>query len=578
MKQINYSYQFADLVLNTRLGTLVRNAEEEIKLPWLSYRLLCVLCEAAPAIVSQQQLIEAVWPDAVIGDETLKQRVKLLRKSLGDNATEPKYLEAIRGRGYRMLPQVQALERVPARGQNISPLDLVIDSHIPNLSGGAYPLNWRVTSALLLGMLLLMLSLALFSSYFAAPPKATQTTRLQSESFADELYDKGLEYYHRYRAEDNRHAIDLFHSAIEIEPQMARAYAGLADAYSQGVFQFNAPPQWQQLAIDSAYKAISLEPDLAQGYKALGLAYYNKGWLAKATSANLRALQKQPDYNEAMSNLGYIYREMGQLALSLDWTNRALEAKKDYSVSLVHKAQTLTALGDYPGARDLLDKALLLQPDSQLANEALGHWYMWQGKFSEAGTHHQTLLAVQPEQPAFVLGLAENLFYLGQLQQSRALALGLHNAGAASAVADSAVADNAIAASAATGSLNSSFNSNLNSNSVRQGALLALLTESEPSETEVQTLAKAFLNALSQGSDKPGDSWALAQIYAALGETATSRRYLIQAINQGWLAVELTLKHPSFAHMLQDPGFRRLITEMRALRQQQRTAAGLGND
>ena len=42
----------------------------------------------------------------VVGPETLKQRVKLLRESLSDSSRRPRYVETVRGRGYRLLPAV----------------------------------------------------------------------------------------------------------------------------------------------------------------------------------------------------------------------------------------------------------------------------------------------------------------------------------------------------------------------------------------------------------------------------------------------------------------------------------------
>ena len=99
-------YLIADLILDVQRGELRRECEV-ITLPKLSYDLLVALAQAAPALLSQEELISRVWPERVIGDETLKQRIKLLRKSLGDDASAPQYIVAVRGRGYRLLPTVK---------------------------------------------------------------------------------------------------------------------------------------------------------------------------------------------------------------------------------------------------------------------------------------------------------------------------------------------------------------------------------------------------------------------------------------------------------------------------------------
>ena len=41
--------------------------------------------------------------------ENVAQRVKLLRQGLSDDASEPRFIETVRGKGYRLIPSVQAV-------------------------------------------------------------------------------------------------------------------------------------------------------------------------------------------------------------------------------------------------------------------------------------------------------------------------------------------------------------------------------------------------------------------------------------------------------------------------------------
>jgi len=52
------------------------------------------------------QLLTEVWGDVVVGDETVKQRVRMLRQSLSETGDQPKYLESVRSIGYRLIPSV----------------------------------------------------------------------------------------------------------------------------------------------------------------------------------------------------------------------------------------------------------------------------------------------------------------------------------------------------------------------------------------------------------------------------------------------------------------------------------------
>jgi TolB-like protein/DNA-binding winged helix-turn-helix (wHTH) protein len=87
----------------------VRRAGTVIPLKALSFDLLVTLVRAAPALVSFEQLSERVWPGLVITPETIVQRVKLLRGALDDDPHAPRYIEGVRGRGYRMVAEVRPL-------------------------------------------------------------------------------------------------------------------------------------------------------------------------------------------------------------------------------------------------------------------------------------------------------------------------------------------------------------------------------------------------------------------------------------------------------------------------------------
>ncbi|MGD2130259.1 MAG: winged helix-turn-helix domain-containing protein [Lysobacterales bacterium] len=84
----------------------VRRGNEAISLPRLSYRLLIALAEAAPDVLSHDEMVSRVWPGRVITPETITQRVRLLRQALGDDAQDPRYIGLVRGEGYRLLVDV----------------------------------------------------------------------------------------------------------------------------------------------------------------------------------------------------------------------------------------------------------------------------------------------------------------------------------------------------------------------------------------------------------------------------------------------------------------------------------------
>jgi TolB-like protein/DNA-binding winged helix-turn-helix (wHTH) protein/Tfp pilus assembly protein PilF len=81
-----------------------------LDLPDLSFRLLAALVLAAPERVTKDQLIREIWNDVVVSDETLAQRVRLLRQLLDEDSQNPRYIVSVRGRGYRLICPVEPLD------------------------------------------------------------------------------------------------------------------------------------------------------------------------------------------------------------------------------------------------------------------------------------------------------------------------------------------------------------------------------------------------------------------------------------------------------------------------------------
>ena len=107
-------WRLNDLRIDVRRGT-VHRGDEEIVLPRLSFELLIALVHAAPGIAAHDRLLDEVWPDVTVNEETLKQRVKLLRAALGDSSSQPRYIANVRGRGYRLAGPVVAEARAEPR-------------------------------------------------------------------------------------------------------------------------------------------------------------------------------------------------------------------------------------------------------------------------------------------------------------------------------------------------------------------------------------------------------------------------------------------------------------------------------
>jgi transcriptional activator of cad operon len=101
-------FRIDDLEVDVGKAEVTRGGEK-IALPKLSFDLLCALINAAPTIVTNDELLQQVWPGLLVSPESVAQRVKLLRSAIGDDSQQPRYILGVRGRGYRLIPAVERL-------------------------------------------------------------------------------------------------------------------------------------------------------------------------------------------------------------------------------------------------------------------------------------------------------------------------------------------------------------------------------------------------------------------------------------------------------------------------------------
>jgi TolB-like protein len=125
-----------------------------LPLPKLSFDFLLAMIEAAPGIVSLDELMDRVWAGVIVSPETVSQRAKLLRDALGDDSRSPRYLLAVRGRGYRL---IAAVSPVPA--------DAALEARVADEVGGhespARPFGgrWPVRVAVLVTVTAILVAL-----------------------------------------------------------------------------------------------------------------------------------------------------------------------------------------------------------------------------------------------------------------------------------------------------------------------------------------------------------------------------------------------------------------------------------
>ncbi len=87
---------------------------ELVPLTAKSFAVLRYLVERSQRLVTRDDLFDAIWPQTYVSDGALRACIRELRRALQDSASEPRFIETVRGRGYRFVADVTTRPREPA--------------------------------------------------------------------------------------------------------------------------------------------------------------------------------------------------------------------------------------------------------------------------------------------------------------------------------------------------------------------------------------------------------------------------------------------------------------------------------
>ncbi len=91
--------QLEDLTIDQNRQTVSRNGEP-ISLTYTEYKILDLLVRNRKKIFSLENIYQSVWDENAVSDSAVMMHIKNLRKKLGDNSRQPKYIKTAWGRGY----------------------------------------------------------------------------------------------------------------------------------------------------------------------------------------------------------------------------------------------------------------------------------------------------------------------------------------------------------------------------------------------------------------------------------------------------------------------------------------------
>lgn len=105
-------FWIGDLLVVPGRNMVVRD-REEIPLQPRMMAALILLAEQAGKVISCERLLITIWGTDVYGGNLVQKAISSLRKSIGDPARKPRYIETLPGIGYRLIAPTPYSEGQP---------------------------------------------------------------------------------------------------------------------------------------------------------------------------------------------------------------------------------------------------------------------------------------------------------------------------------------------------------------------------------------------------------------------------------------------------------------------------------
>ncbi len=223
---------------------------------------------------------------------------------------------------------------------------------------------------------------------------------------ADECYRRGRAYYYQYSPRSVECALHLFLRAMEIDPESAKACAGMADCWSYLYLYSDRSEILREQAEWAGAKAVELDHRCAQAQASRGLTLSLDGHNEEAEAAFETALQIDPGLFEA----NYFYARhsfaLGRFQKAAELYEQSMASRpEDYQPPLL-VAQVYDALGRTDDARtarrrgvDLARRHLRLYPDDARAMYMSANGLVALGESERGREAAERALATRPDDP-----------------------------------------------------------------------------------------------------------------------------------------------------------------------------------
>ena len=211
----------------------------------------------------------------------------------------------------------------------------------------------------------------------------------QLESYR--LYLKGRNAWNKRTGDGLLQGIKFFEQAIEIDPNYAPAYAGLADCYNMlVVYGLRQPKEGFPKAKEAAIKALEIDEKLAEAHASLAFIKFRWDWDRAETEREfLQAIKLKPSYAPAHQWYSSFLVAVERFDEAIAEAKRTDELEPLSFVASSHLAWIYYLSGKSDLAIEQSKKILDLDPTSFPARRYLGLAYEQKGMYAEAISEFQ---------------------------------------------------------------------------------------------------------------------------------------------------------------------------------------------
>ncbi len=214
-----------------------------------------------------------------------------------------------------------------------------------------------------------------------------RSTKRETDSVeAYQLYLRGTYFFNRRNESDFRKATAFFRQAIAIDPTYAQAFAGLANCYSMGSFDYiRTREDRTSLTLGATQKALEIDPTLGEAHATQGLTkqFFEWDWDGAEEEYKI-AIANKPNYATAHHWYAELLAIEGRYDESLVEYERALELDPLSMAIRTDIGTTYHFAGQYDQAVLSLKRSIEIDPSYLRSHFYLAEVYRTMGMFDES--------------------------------------------------------------------------------------------------------------------------------------------------------------------------------------------------